>query len=71
MVKLTLIENNLEEKRNVVYRPTARVPPVLELLQSHGRMMGAGLARRLEVDIRTARSTSPPGSLSGKIPDHW
>jgi len=39
----------------VVYRPTARVLTVLELLQSHGRMTGAELARRLEVDIRTAR----------------
>jgi predicted DNA-binding transcriptional regulator YafY len=44
-----------EEKRKVVYRPTARVLTVLELLQSHGRMTGAELARRLEVNIRTVR----------------
>ena len=40
----------------MVYRPTARVLTVLELLQSHGRMTGAELARRLEVDIRTVRN---------------
>jgi predicted DNA-binding transcriptional regulator YafY len=40
----------------VVYRPTARVLTVLELLQSHERMTGAELARRLEVDIRTVRN---------------
>jgi len=39
----------------VVYRPTARVLTVLELLQSHGRITGAELARRLEVNIRTVR----------------
>lgn len=39
----------------MVYRPTARVLTVLELLQAHGRMTGAELARRLEVDIRTIR----------------
>lgn len=39
----------------MVYRPTARVLTVLELLQSHGRMTGAELARRLEVDVRTVR----------------
>ena len=38
-----------------MYRPTARVLTVLELLQSHGRMTGADLARRLEVNIRTVR----------------
>ena len=38
-----------------MYRPTTRVLAVLELLQSHGRMTGAELARRLEVDPRTAR----------------
>jgi len=37
------------------YRPTTRVLTVLELLQSHGRMSGAELARRLEVDGRTLR----------------
>lgn len=36
-------------------RPTTRVLAVLELLQSHGRMSGAELSRRLEVDIRTLR----------------
>lgn len=39
----------------MVYRPTARVLTVLELLQSHGRMTGAEIARRLEVNIRTVR----------------
>lgn len=39
----------------MVYRPTARVLTVLELLQSHGRMTGPELARRLEVNIRTVR----------------
>src|ERR687885_100040 len=38
-----------------MYRPTTRVLAVLELRQSHGRMTGAELARRLEVDVRTAR----------------
>ncbi len=36
-------------------RPTARVLATLELLQTHGRMSGAELARRLEVDPRTVR----------------
>jgi len=40
----------------LVYRPTARVLTVLELLQSHERMTGAELARRLEVNIRTVRN---------------
>ncbi len=40
----------------MVYRPTARVLTVLELLQAHGQMTGAELARRLEVDIRTIRN---------------
>jgi predicted DNA-binding transcriptional regulator YafY len=40
----------------VVYRPTARVLTVLELLQSHDRLTGAELARRLEVDVRTVRN---------------
>jgi predicted DNA-binding transcriptional regulator YafY len=39
----------------LVYRPTARVLTVLELLQSRGHMTGAELARKLEVDIRTVR----------------
>lgn len=39
----------------MVYRPTARVLTVLELLQSYSRMSGSELARRLEVDIRTVR----------------
>ncbi|HUY79940.1 MAG TPA: YafY family protein [Ktedonobacterales bacterium] len=38
-----------------MYRPTARVLTVLELLQSHGRMTGPDLARRLEVNVRTVR----------------
>lgn len=54
MVELTLINEQLPQ-RTMVYRPTARVLTVLELLQSHGRMTGAELARRLEVNIRTVR----------------
>jgi predicted DNA-binding transcriptional regulator YafY len=46
----------LRRRKNVVYRPTARVLTVLELLQAHGRLTGAELARRLEVDIRTVRN---------------
>lgn len=38
-----------------MYRPTTRVLAMLELLQSHQRMTGADLARRLEVSVRTAR----------------
>lgn len=34
---------------------TTRVLAVLELLQTHGRMSGAELARRIEVDARTLR----------------
>jgi predicted DNA-binding transcriptional regulator YafY len=36
-------------------RPTTRVLAVLDLLQSHGRMSGAELARRIDVDVRTLR----------------
>lgn len=36
-------------------RPTTRVLALLELLQTHGRMNGVELARRLEVDVRTLR----------------
>ncbi|GHO47960.1 helix-turn-helix transcriptional regulator [Ktedonospora formicarum] len=39
----------------MVYRPTARVLTVLELLQSYGRMTGPELANRLEVNVRTVR----------------
>ncbi|QIB66714.1 helix-turn-helix transcriptional regulator [Kineobactrum salinum] len=35
--------------------PTTRVLALLELLQTHGRMTGADIARRLDVDIRTVR----------------
>ena len=35
--------------------PATRILAVLELLQTHGRMSGAELARRLEVDGRTLR----------------
>ncbi len=35
--------------------PTTRVLAVLELLQAHGRISGAELARRLDVDRRTVR----------------
>lgn len=36
-------------------RPVTRVLAVLELLQTHGRLAGSELARRLEVDPRTVR----------------
>jgi predicted DNA-binding transcriptional regulator YafY len=36
-------------------RPTTRLLAVLELLQAHGKMSGAELARQLEVDRRTVR----------------
>jgi predicted DNA-binding transcriptional regulator YafY len=36
-------------------RPTARVLAMLELLQTHGGLSGAELARRLKVDPRTVR----------------
>ncbi|MFN8531085.1 MAG: YafY family protein [Anaerolineae bacterium] len=39
----------------MVYRPTARVLTVLELLQANGQMSGRELAARLEVDVRTIR----------------
>ncbi len=39
----------------MVYRPTARVLAVLELLQAHGQMTAAELAEKLEVDPRTVR----------------
>src|SRR5260221_11761229 len=38
-----------------MYHPTTRVLAVLALLQAHGRLTGAELARRLEVNIRTLR----------------
>lgn len=38
-----------------MYHPTTRVLAVLELLQSRGRVTGAELAERLEVDGRTVR----------------
>lgn len=38
-----------------MYHPTTRVLAVLALLQTHGRMTGADLASRLEVNIRTVR----------------
>lgn len=38
-----------------MYHPTTRVLAVLALLQTHGRMPGAELAQRLEVNIRTLR----------------
>lgn len=38
-----------------MYSPISRVLTVLELLQSHRRMTGSELARRLEVDGRTVR----------------
>src|SRR5215470_4353414 len=36
-------------------RPTARVLAMLELLQSHGGLVGSELAKRLDVDPRTVR----------------
>ena len=36
-------------------KPTTRVLAVLELLQAHGQVSGAGIAARLEVDTRTVR----------------
>ncbi|MFC5526390.1 helix-turn-helix transcriptional regulator [Rhodanobacter ginsengisoli] len=36
-------------------KPTTRVLAVLDLLQSHGRMSGSELARRVGVDVRTLR----------------
>lgn len=38
-----------------MYHPTTRVLAVLELLQTHGRMSGAEMSRRLGVDGRTLR----------------
>jgi predicted DNA-binding transcriptional regulator YafY len=38
-----------------MYHPTTRVLAVLELLQTHGRLSGADLAQRLQVDGRTVR----------------
>lgn len=38
-----------------MYHPTSRVLAVLSLLQSHERMTGAEMARRLEINIRTLR----------------
>lgn len=38
-----------------MYHPTTRVLAVLELLQTHGRLSGAEMARRLQVDGRTLR----------------
>jgi predicted DNA-binding transcriptional regulator YafY len=38
-----------------MYSPTTRVLTVLELLQAHGRLSGADLAQRLQVDGRTLR----------------
>jgi predicted DNA-binding transcriptional regulator YafY len=38
-----------------MYHPTTRVLAVLELLQTHGRMSGAEMASRLEIDGRTLR----------------
>jgi|FLYN01.1.fsa_nt_gi predicted DNA-binding transcriptional regulator YafY len=39
----------------MVYRPTARVLSVLEMLQANGHMSGNELAERLGVDVRTVR----------------
>ena len=38
-----------------MYSPTTRVLAVLELLQTHGRLSGAALAARLDIDTRTLR----------------
>ncbi|WP_426702633.1 helix-turn-helix transcriptional regulator [Rhodanobacter sp. Col0626] len=39
----------------IMAKPTTRVLAVLDLLQSHGRMSGPELARRVGVDVRTLR----------------
>lgn len=54
-MKSILLLRTIAEEGELVYRPTARVLAVLELLQARGRMTGAELARRLEVDARTVR----------------
>lgn len=36
-------------------KPTTRILALLELLQTHGRMTGAEMARRLDVNPRTVR----------------
>ena len=38
-----------------MYHPTTRVLAVLALLQTHGRLTGAELAQRIEVNVRTLR----------------
>jgi predicted DNA-binding transcriptional regulator YafY len=38
-----------------MYSPTTRLLTILELLQSHHRMRGGEIARRLEVSVRTVR----------------
>jgi len=38
-----------------MYHPTTRLPTMLELMQSRGRLSGADLADRLEVDRRSVR----------------
>lgn len=38
-----------------MYSPTTRLLTVLELLQSHKQISGPEIARRLEIDVRTAR----------------
>ncbi len=40
---------------HAMYHPTTRALAVLELLQTHRRISGAEIARRLEVDVRTVR----------------
>lgn len=42
-------------QRSAAYNPTTRALAVLELLQTHRRISGAEIARRLEVDTRTVR----------------
>jgi len=36
-------------------KPVTRVLTLLELLQTHGLLTGAQIAKRLEVDVRTVR----------------
>ncbi len=45
----------LVEPTKNMYYPTTRVLTVLELLQSQRAITGAEIARRLEIDVRTAR----------------
>jgi hypothetical protein len=51
MTESFLIDRVFTREQKVVYRLMVRVLTILELLQAHGRMTGAELARRLEVVV--------------------